>query len=582
MGLRGRSVALLVTAAFLAGGSAGIVAARLLDPDSRPASRIASMPVDGKAQPPEVPPPPPAPPSSPTVPVPPPARAAVPPDDPASSQPPAPAALGVATLVVTFAAGPTPGPTDGAVYVLPAGAPGIDDAFTVPHGGVGEPIRVPAPATYDAGIRAIGGEHDDDVALATDVRVEPGETRRLEIARVRAVRKPIRMHVTSDGSVPLPEGWVVRVVWVPAAQERHEYPGRGEPAEARLPVLVRWAPRGEPHIETGPLPEGSAWRAEAFVEVADVRDPPQERLEARLRAVVVPSEARAGDRVEVRLEPSTLLRLRAHAPQGGWPAGVGPLRIVWTGVGAPVSVEYAAPWELEQGETLEVSVGPGRLTWAGPGFVAGQSEAIVATPAGEGLVQLEPRIELDPAHAPVPSRLFVHVRAGERPIDVDEPASVYRFQRALRGAPPDWEELDRSWASDLRIDLPLSSADETHRILVVHRSRSSDVLDVRSSADVQVELRPGGYLVLVPESAEASPFATALERADGGPMLSARIDATTVVRTVAGRVAVEPGLVLGPFPEGPVRLRLLRAGLPVAELTPTVRADAYVPLGIPR
>ena len=40
--------------------------------------------------------------------------------------------------------------------------------------------------------------------------------------------------------------------------------------------------------------------------------------------------------------------------------------------------------------------------------------------------------------------------------------------------------------------------------------------------------------------------------------------------------------VLGPFPEGPLRLRLRLGGIAVAELTVTVRAGAFEPLRLPR
>jgi hypothetical protein len=179
----------------------------------------------------------------------------------------------------------------------------------------------------------------------------------------------------------------------------------------------------------------------------------------------------------------------------------------------------------------------------------------VATPPGEGLVLLEPRIEPGScSRSGAECRLFRPRARGERPIDVDEPASVYRFQRAA-GAPPDWEEPRPILGERSRIDLPCRP--RTRRTgSVVHRSRPP-TCSTRSGADVQVELRPGGYLG--PRAGERrSVLATALERADGGPMLSARIDATTVVRTVAEGVAVEPGLVLVRSPR-PVRLRLLRA-----------------------
>ena len=50
----------------------------------------------------------------------------------------------------------------------------------------------------------------------------------------------------------------------------------------------------------------------------------------------------------------------------------------------------------------------------------------------------------------------------------------------------------------------------------------------------------------------------------------------------AVRVPLAPGRVLGPFPEGPLRLRLRRGGIAVAELTATVRAGAFEPLRLPR
>lgn len=564
MSPRGTPVALLVSAAFLGGGLTGALVGRRIEPPPGPPGRTASTVVDG-SEPPRTP-------TSASLP---------PPAQPPPQAPPAPAALGVATLVVTFALELTPGPTDGAVYVLPAGAPGVDDLFTVPHGTVGEPFEVPAPATYDVGILAIGGKHDGEVALATDVHVEAGETRRLEIARAREVSRPIRMHVHPGPTGTLPRGWIVRVRWTPHAAELPKYPGRGESREGRLPITSRFEVHGETDVETEPLPEGGSWSAEAFVEVEDLRDPPEGQLEVPLRAILEPPEARPGARVDLRLEPFTFLRLRAVAPEGGWPEGVGPLRIVWTGEGPPVSVEYETPWALEQGAEVQVSPGRGRLSWSGPGFVSGRSEPIVATPPREGIVLLEPRIELDPTQRPVPSRLFLRVRAGERPIDVDEPATVYRVQRTLREAPADWGELDRSWASDLRIDLPPSSEGETHKIVVVHRSRSSDVLDVRSGADVEVDLHPGGYLILVPGSTAAPPFETTLERVDGGPLPSHRPWVAAGSRAVGRRVSVEAGVVLGPFPAGVLRLRMLRAGVPAGELVPTVRADAYVPLEVP-
>ncbi len=476
----------------------------------------------------------------------------------------------------------------GTVYALPAGEPGTDAWQEIPQADVVPDgfarLAVPSAGTYDVGY--VG----EAQALRTDLAVTRGGVARVDFTI------PTGRRITFRCDKPPPDGGVLHVALAPGGTEPHEgpragadeefaYPGRGQRYTGWTHARIGPDGLGRSH----PLDPGRVYRISASVG----RDAPYG---------VVPQRefARPGEEVLLRIRPQARLSLTFRVE--GRPENANWFRLLLERSDRPGRESLTdQTWQrlVEQPAPLVrwVAPGKGHITWQGGGLLPGSTEdftlaegttvekEIVIRPvlAGEG-VTIVP--DGEPA-VPAP-RLRVTVE-GIPASGVPESASFCLLAR-LAGPPASADYYDHDPAEPtLEINEEWQSV--KHVLAVLGARLASDPTPVAPDGQVAVRLRPAGLLVVVPERpAVPGMGALTVEREDGLPIPTAPPgdlgEDFTVEDWSLGRIElaprVGPGTILGPFPEGTIRLRVRQGRVRLATIAASVKAGALRPLVISR
>jgi hypothetical protein len=185
--------------------------------------------------------------------------------------------------------------------------------------------------------------------------------------------------------------------------------------------------------------------------------------------------------------------------------------------------------------TLPGSPGPARLRWEGEGVLPGKLEEI--TLPERGLKEVSVVLRPDPDSRPLVENLELRL---EGEVERDEEILVH-------GRLED-ENLEEMFevGGDTVLDRTWRQAD---RLIVRVGGLISDALVPPERGPLEVPLRPGGYLVVVPEAVIREEMGDlVIRRADGLPFLvSEYVDesAELVVEAIA-----TVGMLVGPLPEG--------------------------------
>ena len=475
--------------------------------------------------------------------------------------------------------------TTGVVYALPAGEPGADDLDDVSHATLGNGasarLAVPIAGAYDVGCRALGR-----FGLATNVCAEAGK------------RTPV--------TVRLPAGLPLEVVWDRSQRDADAKEGpdlQGKLLLAALDVPFREFPgRGEhlgltreidlwsdgPWVTTD-LPRGTRLEVGAsLIEFAPRRGGEKAMPGPcrHYRLVADRTIAFPGDTVRVRLEHLARVTIRLRGiPSTDWPEGgasgtfyfeqgwgTTPHRAAWGSRAEIVGRTTALDFEGVPGQL--------RLRWEGEGIAEGSREDLFLESGENGEVECLLRPDL--ATAP-PSRASAN----------REHLSVWIQGLSARGSAPGLQEEPRVFAVaatedgtasetlDSAVSLegpePFPVSDDFHRsreiLAVFGTTHASDPVPVPAGGSVVVTVRPAGLLIVVPETVTTAGMGKLeVRRSDGLPIPVRSADDWTMLGEARLSPRVQPGTMLGPFPEGELRfeVRLGRVRLPDA--TATVRA----------
>ncbi len=568
-----RSSSVLVLVAFVAGVAAGVALAWLLegDPDATSGRLTAERDAASERAPAE--------PGLVAKGTPQPMGRSVPPDSAASAASPLPAPPfeppaeldlppGVAGWIRVEVVPPA-GQSDvgGEVYVLAAGAPGVDDIDLVPHGDAytSEPAQmaVARPGRYDVGL-VIGQIQ----LLQTNVSVVAGETTTV------VFRVPVAEGVTVTLEDPLPEvpGWTsqMNLRFVPLGAARHcTYPGRGEGRN----LTWGWTLRKRT-MTAGSILPGQRYRVSANLTRYQAKPKPLRLAMAEHFAVCSPEQVGPGSHVRIRIRRSGVLSLRAVLEPTSWPVGVEQeIHVAVDHAGGSIHRSYLVEHDdVEEGTrytwTFRAPAGPVIVRWRGTDIQSGVLEGL-AVRAGERL-----RLEADiryTGRAPSNSRPPRLEVAWPPSMDGDEHLDLAGVWRRAHG------ELDVSTSSfGRRDDVELDARFRTARglIAVIGQQWATGPLEITGDA---LRVRPvrGGLVVIAPEVTRPESM---------GYLLLRRPDGLPIPRPEEGwdlAVRAETGRVLGPLAPGEHTFQVWLGSRRLPDAKVTVRAGRTTPLVIP-
>jgi hypothetical protein len=298
-----------------------------------------------------------------------------------------------------------------------------------------------------------------------------------------------------------------------------------------------------------------------------------------------PAELTLAVRTEPPLPIRTILHLELHVEQGGrterhglrvgasddreraeirhtFQAAPGAATLRWRRgtpdvAGAEVAFAPGGPLDvvLEAGKPVEV-----------PLTLAIDAGPALAALAGRGPVRLEPR---GPGGAAVPRDGIVVIafRVSGAEGDVDE-----------------WGRWD-GFPEEGPVELEAESREEwTHLLVAGGPHLVGEPRPFPGTEIVTVDLRPAGYLVVVPDALPPpGSGALTLRRAGGSPipLVDLEADGSWELDSFATAVPVTAGVVVGPLPEGEHHFEALLGGVRVGEASATVRAGRVEVLRVP-
>jgi hypothetical protein len=239
-------------------------------------------------------------------------------------------------------------------------------------------------------------------------------------------------------------------------------------------------------------------------------------------------------------------------------------------------------WRLEPGQhpsrikavvvRLSVPLRRGRIAWSGSGVAPGGVDFEIGLDGEARVPVLIDVLEPPPAPPSPPPGRTTRVRTlppadGTRLIG----ASVYFAEPDGSGA---FQEQDE-WDDERQEGLGTTQNPAIGAIALGWTEQDDLPTHVAGPALRHLDgttfvLRRGGHVVLVPRRLPPPGLQLVVRRADGG-LFAADGDAT-------GEVVVSPGVVLGPFVPGPVRLAFRLGGVDAGEATVEAVAGEVVPL----
>jgi len=481
-------------------------------------------------------------------------------------------------------------------YALPAGARGVDDLALVPHASFAadESGRIPiaVPGRYDVGLVGEGIS-----ALAREVEVEEGGTARVVLQRPRLEPATFRV----EGPIPETEGLAVRVsVAPPDGSGFRAYPGRDDPPPGAR--VEEWRP-AEPAVVLLPPDRDFAFQVSVLETrlVDGPRGPRRQALSSEsilqpwhgtVRAretVTLRFAAAAGIRFLVRTEPAipqgAVLELEVALAQGretrrlGFAAGAtdrrerGEFSHEWTGVPGPATVSWRPL--------------PARPRRAAVLFPPGGPVEVVLEAGKVVEVPVDLRIDAGPALEALAARGPIRIRprlpgGGALP---DGEAALFTFRRD-----PDSGEADE-WAhwTDAEEDGSLELNEEARGewsefLLLGPGGLVGEPAAIPDGDAIEVPLAPGGHLLVATELLPPPGGGRlAIRRADGKPIPRFGIgdQGRPEPLEFGTRLAVGPGSLLGPLPEGTHSFEVFLGGVRVGEASARVVAGRVGILRLP-
>jgi hypothetical protein len=460
---------------------------------------------------------------------------------------------------------PVPG---GDAYALPAGTAGRDGTEGVAYAQIDEGkarIVLPRAGTYDIG--ALFGVLD---VLRTDVVVpaaEPVVLRMPRLGRVEVSLDPrlaalLRPPVRQPDSPTLVYDQVQVRLEPVDPRPRVSYPGRQDRAGRDVLTVAIGGPNQDP--QAAQLVAGRRYRV-----LASARLP----VEATPSEVVPPAAIRVATTgwtvlLDVRLDSRSKVLERP-----------GVVAVAYDLDGARLGENS---WRLEQGQhpsqikpvvvRLSVPVRRGRVAWSGSGVAAGGVDFEIG-PDGEARAPVVIDVLDPPAPPPAPPPGRTTRVRTLPPSDGGRlsGASVW-FASPDDGSP--FQQQDE-WDEDRQEGLG-SAVEPAIGAIALGWTDFDDFPShvagpvIGAPDGTTFVLRRGGHVVLVPRRLPPPGLQLVVRRADGG-LFPADGEATS-------EVVVEPGLVLGPFLPGPVRLAFRLGGVEAGEATVEVLAGEHVPL----
>ena len=480
-------------------------------------------------------------------------------------------------------------------YALPAGARGVDDLSSVPNAAfsAAEAGRIPiaVPGRYDVGVVGAGV-----FALAADVVVEGGATVHVDLAS--AGYEPATFRV--EGPVPEDRRFSVNVSIVAAGEvECLSYPGRKE-----LPFVQNisdWD-LGAPAIVFLP-------RERDFAFTVSVSEKHPNAGPRGPREQIVPSTAllqpwhgivRAGDAVILRFAEPAAFRLAIHTEPAVPQEAL--LILDATLVQGRLSHEFQFAATTDGAREQSAFVvewfgvpGPATLRWRagkrGPGhpavdFPPGGPVEFVLEEGKVVEIPVEIRIDAGPAllaRSSEPVRILPRLPGGAPP--PAEGISMFTFRRSAdSGEADEWAQWeDRAEDGGFVLDGDQRS-EWTHFVLVGTTGLVSAPLAIPNGGTAEVDLLPGGYLIVVTD-ALPPPGAgqLTLRRLDGAVMAltGADSDGRWAAEDVFSRPVVRAGTILGPLHEGTHAFEAFLGGVRLGEASARVIAGRIGILRIP-
>jgi len=460
---------------------------------------------------------------------------------------------------------PPPGTqtVSGSAYVLAAGARGVDDIDLVPHAypNSEEPVQIPLgrPGRYDVGFL-----WNQSVVLRQDVTVVAGETTTVVIQPPA----PQRLTVTLAGPLPQRAGWQtsVEVRLSPSTSRRVvTCPGRGERRNVGSANRISIGTHTLGHL----LP-GERVHVRAYVWYQ--RSTPKSEWVSPRDVVVVarPSEAGLGDRVSLRVVPTSVVHVTATLDPASWPGGV--VRHIQLDIehagGQDTSVHdvegsVGATAEDVYGWSFRVPEGPVTVRWHGPDIRSGTASSFNAIAGKTHDVAVD--LAFTGRRVPGQGRpLYVDVAWPKR---VGDDATLELAGVAPRG--PDDDPEIPTWSFEPGEDAS-ESTPEMRRVRTVvgwiGDAYATGPIRLPTSDTLHVRPQRGGLLILAPEVVRSEEMGQyVLRRADGLPIRSSG-------GSYAVDLPVQAGGVIGPFLPGAHTFQVWLGSQRLADATVTVRA----------
>lgn len=473
-------------------------------------------------------------------------------DDPAAPVPGAPVIgrRGVrAQARVQVALPPGWSGLEGELYALPAGHTGLDDLERVPHAeweasdGTSRVLNLPHAGPWDILLRC-----PHATASRGAVRIPPGEAVDVELRWPPLASLPLRL----DPEVPesLRGGHVRLVVRSAHDDDELAYPGIG----ARAPV--EFTLRLEPG-RTGrspAIPTGHRYDLDATFRRADGTHASAHTPQGQGRFSILPTRvAHGGDAHAVGVVHAARLELEARIapdqlrPWGGWRPTL-TYRIT-DAFGVPwvdddqLRVDHEQVWQ----EAISLPPGPATITWSGQGIRPGALTTEALRAGTTKRLQLPLVFETARPPPPPPQARMRRVRIAGAP---DTRVTVSAMLTTDAGHRTAWDgEFDIEGGV---IELRRAYAEAT--VISAHHGMTHASWPVRLDRQQPPPLRmvPAGHVLLAPQVlVDAELGGLWIRRKDGGPMLTSQISGEELKVGEVDRVLrVEPGVIVGPLPEG--------------------------------
>ncbi len=453
----------------------------------------------------------------------------------------------------------------GEVYVLDAGAPGVDEIERIPHGDAyaSDPAVIPIarPGRYDVGL--VYGAIN---LIRTDVRVEVGETTTV------VFRFPAPQGITVTLVDPLPElpGWLSRVnlQLEPIGSERRvPYPGRGE----RRNYAWGWT-QTQRTMTVGNVPPGGRYRIRAQLTRYQAKPKPRWKPLSGHAGICTPEEVGPGSHVRLHIVPSGKLHLRATLDLATWSAGLERnVRLELRHAGGTI-VRQA--WVEQGGDSVfswsfVLPSGPVTISWTGRDVRSGKLTGIDVRSGETTRVEAQFAYTGRVTASGRPLRIEVDWPRG---LDGDEPLRLAGAWSRFEG-PPEVSSWSIEKGDNPEQEPRVRTA--TGLIGAIGRTWATGPLEVPRGDLLRVRPVRGGLLVITPEvSRPESMGSLVLRRPDGLPIHQTGEGWEHEVPAVTGRV-------IGPFVPGEHTFQVWLGSRRLPDVKATVRAGRTAALVIP-